>query len=129
VPESFEAVRNLGGGSVSICFLPYAGIKGLVESGFGYSILPQHALLGRNRFFQTYRIAGHRLTRSLALAMVRTDYPHKLRQAVADFLQRLLYHPGLGCRAQLGNFTQPGWSTFRSCHGTGGSRRAGSFDA
>jgi DNA-binding transcriptional LysR family regulator len=26
-------------------------IKGLVESGFGYSILPQHALRGRNRFF------------------------------------------------------------------------------
>jgi hypothetical protein len=90
VPESFEAVRNLGGGSVSICFLPYAGIKGLVQSGFGYSILPQHALLGRNRFFQTYRIAGHRLTRSLALAMVRTDYPRKLTQAVAAFLQKLL---------------------------------------
>jgi DNA-binding transcriptional LysR family regulator len=90
VPESFEAVRNLGGGSVSICFFPYAGIKGLVESGFGYSILPQHALHGRNRFFQTYRIAGHRLTRSLALAMVRTDYPRKLTQAVADFLQKLL---------------------------------------
>ena len=37
-------------------------IKGLVESGFGYSILPQHALRGRNRFFQTYRVAGHRLS-------------------------------------------------------------------
>jgi DNA-binding transcriptional LysR family regulator len=86
VPESFEAVRNLGGGSV----LPYAGIQGLVESGFGYSILPQHALHGRSRFFQTYRIAGHRLTRSLALAMVRTDYPRKLTQAVADFLRKLL---------------------------------------
>jgi hypothetical protein len=90
VPASFEAVRNSGGGSVSICFVPYAGIKGLVESSFGYSILRQHALHGRNRFFQTYRIAGHRLTRSLALAMVRTDYPRKLTQAVADFLQKLL---------------------------------------
>jgi hypothetical protein len=47
-------------------------------------------LHGRNRFFQTYRIAGQRLTRSLALAMVRTDYPRKLTQAVADFLQKLL---------------------------------------
>ena len=27
-------------------------IKGLVESGFGYSILPQHALGRRNRFFK-----------------------------------------------------------------------------
>ena len=61
-----------------------------MESSFGYSILPQHALHGRNRFFQTYRIAGHRLTRSLALAMVRTDYPRMLTQAVADFLQKLL---------------------------------------
>jgi DNA-binding transcriptional LysR family regulator len=65
-------------------------IKGLVESGFGYSILPQHALRRRNRFFHTYRVAGHRLTRSLALAMVRTDYPRKLTESVADFLQKIL---------------------------------------
>jgi DNA-binding transcriptional LysR family regulator len=65
-------------------------IKGLVESGFGYSILPQYALSRPNRFFQTYRIAGHRLTRSLALAMVRTNYPRKLTQSVAEFLQKML---------------------------------------
>jgi DNA-binding transcriptional LysR family regulator len=47
-------------------------IKGLVESGFGYSILPEHALRGRNRFFQTYRVAGHRLSRSLALQKMLT---------------------------------------------------------
>src|SRR6266478_3084647 len=65
-------------------------IKGLVESGFGYSILPQHALRRQNRFFHTYRVAGHRLTRSLALAMVRTDYPRKLTESVAEFLQKIL---------------------------------------
>jgi DNA-binding transcriptional LysR family regulator len=65
-------------------------IKRLVESGFGYSILPEHALRGRNRFFQTYRIEGHRLTRSLALAMVRTDYPRKLTTSIADFLHQAL---------------------------------------
>jgi len=65
-------------------------IKGLVESGFGYSILPQHALRGRNRFFQTYRVAGHRLSRSLALAMVRTDYPRKLTESIAELLQKIL---------------------------------------
>lgn len=65
-------------------------IKGLVESGFGYSILPQHALRGRNRFFQTYRVARHRLSRSLALAMVRTDYPRKLTESIAEFLQKIL---------------------------------------
>ncbi len=46
-------------------------IKRLVESGFGYSILPQHALRGRTYFFHTLRIKGHRLTRSLALAMAQ----------------------------------------------------------
>jgi DNA-binding transcriptional LysR family regulator len=65
-------------------------IKGLVESGFGYSILPEHALRRRNRFFHTYRVAGHRLTRSLALAMVRTVYPRKLTESVAEFLQKIL---------------------------------------
>jgi DNA-binding transcriptional LysR family regulator len=65
-------------------------IKGLVESGFGYSILPQHALQRRNRFFHTYRVAGHSLTRSLALAMVRTNYPRKLTESIADFLQKIL---------------------------------------
>jgi DNA-binding transcriptional LysR family regulator len=65
-------------------------IKRLVESGFGYSILPEHALRGRNRFFQTYRIEGHRLTRSLALAMVRTDYPRKLTTSIAEFLHKAL---------------------------------------
>jgi DNA-binding transcriptional LysR family regulator len=68
-------------------------IKGLVESGFGYSILPQHALRSRNRFFKTYRVAGYRLSRSLALAMVHTDYPRKLTESVADFLQSILTRP------------------------------------
>jgi DNA-binding transcriptional LysR family regulator len=65
-------------------------IKGLVESGFGYSILPQHALRRRNRFFHTYRVAGHHLTRSLALAMVRSNYPRKLTESAAEFLQKIL---------------------------------------
>jgi DNA-binding transcriptional LysR family regulator len=65
-------------------------IKGLVESGFGYSILPEHALRRRNRFFQTYRVAGHRITRSLALGMARNDYPRKLTESVAEFLQKML---------------------------------------
>jgi DNA-binding transcriptional LysR family regulator len=43
-------------------------IKRLVESGFGYSILPEHALRGSSHFFQKFRVPGRRLTRSLALA-------------------------------------------------------------
>lgn len=65
-------------------------IKRLVESGFGYSVLPEHALRGRSHFFQKYRVAGHRLTRSLALAMPRTDSPRKLTESIANFLRSIL---------------------------------------
>jgi len=64
-------------------------IKRLVESGFGYSILPEHSLRGKH-FFQTYRVEGRRLTRSLALAMPQTDYPRKLTESIADFLHKAL---------------------------------------
>ena len=62
-------------------------IKRLVESGFGCSILPEHALHEQTRFFETYRVEGHRLNRSLALAMARTEYPRRLTESVANFLQ------------------------------------------
>jgi len=92
-------------------------IKGLVESGFGYSILPQHALKRRNRFFHTYRVAGHHLSRSLALAMVRSDYPRKLTESVAESAASCVTNSPR-------NFT-PGLPIFRNCRGTGGSRHAG----
>jgi LysR family transcriptional regulator, nitrogen assimilation regulatory protein len=65
-------------------------IKRLVESGFGCSILPEHALRQRPRFFRTYRINDRRLTRKLALAIVRTDYPRKLTLSIAESLQKML---------------------------------------
>ena len=65
-------------------------IKRLVESGFGYSILPEHALRRRTGFFQTSRVDGHPITRSLALAMVRTDYPRKLTVSIAESLRAML---------------------------------------
>jgi DNA-binding transcriptional LysR family regulator len=66
-------------------------IKRLVESGFGYSVLPEHALRrGARGFFQTFRIEGCRMHRVLALAMVRSDYPRKLTEAIANSLQELL---------------------------------------
>src|SRR5258705_729422 len=64
-------------------------IKSLVESDFGYSILPEHALRQRARFFRTCRIEGHHLKRSLALASVSTQYPRKLTSSIANFLSRL----------------------------------------
>ena len=69
-------------------------IKRLVESGFGYSILPEHALRGSSHFFQKFRLAGHRLTRSLALATAQTDCPRKLTDSIADFLRSALTDRG-----------------------------------
>jgi len=65
-------------------------IKRLVESGFGYSILPEHALRGRSHFFEKFRIAGHRLMRSLALATAQTACPRKLTESIAGFLRSTL---------------------------------------
>jgi DNA-binding transcriptional LysR family regulator len=65
-------------------------IKRLVESGFGYSILPEHALRGRSHFFQKFRVEGHCLKRSLALAAARTECPRKLTESIASFLRTTL---------------------------------------
>lgn len=65
-------------------------IKGLVESGFGYSILPERALRGHSHFFQKFRVEGHHLKRKLALAMARTESPRKLTEAIANFLREAL---------------------------------------
>ena len=68
-------------------------IKRMVESGFGYSILPEYALKGRNRFFQTLRVSGKRLVRRQALAMVDSGYPRTLTNSVAEFLRQSLATP------------------------------------
>lgn len=68
-------------------------IKRLVESGFGYSILPEHALRGGSYFFHTLRVKGDKLTRTLALATARADYPRKLTESIASFLQNALAQP------------------------------------
>jgi LysR family transcriptional activator of glutamate synthase operon len=65
-------------------------IKGLVESGFGYSILPEYALKGSGKFFQTLRIAGHPLVRRQALAVPMLARPRALTESVATFLKEAL---------------------------------------
>ncbi len=65
-------------------------IKHMVESGFGYSILPAFALRGRRLRFQRLRVAGHRLIRTQALAMPKTAYPRALTGAVVEFLKSAL---------------------------------------
>jgi DNA-binding transcriptional LysR family regulator len=65
-------------------------MKKLVETGFGYSILPEFALRGRARFFQVYRVQGRRLIRTQALAMARTERRRALTETIAQFLQSAL---------------------------------------
>jgi DNA-binding transcriptional LysR family regulator len=62
-------------------------IKGLVEAGFGYSLLPEYALKQTSKFFHAARISGHRLLRRQALAMPVTAQPRSLTQSVAVFLK------------------------------------------
>jgi DNA-binding transcriptional LysR family regulator len=65
-------------------------IKRLVEAGFGYSILPEYALRGQARFFHVYRVAGRPVMRQQVLAMVKSEHPRALTDAVARFLQSAL---------------------------------------
>ena len=62
-------------------------MKKLVESGFGYSMLPEYALHAQPRYYQIFRAAGKRVVRQQALAMVRSEYPRALIQSIAEFLQ------------------------------------------
>ena len=65
-------------------------MKKLVETGFGCSILPEYALRGQPRFFQTFRVAGRRLARTQALAMARSEHRRALTETIAQFLYREL---------------------------------------
>lgn len=65
-------------------------IKRLVELGFGYSILPEHALRHPSRPLKIYRVEEHPIVRTVALAMVRTEYPRKLTLSIAESLKKLV---------------------------------------
>ena len=62
-------------------------IKGLVEAGFGYSLLPEYALKQSSKFFHAARIRGRRLIRRQALAMPLSAQARSLTQNVALFLK------------------------------------------
>jgi DNA-binding transcriptional LysR family regulator len=65
-------------------------IKKLVETGFGYSILPESALQDRPRFFEIFRVPDRRVVRSQAIAMMKSEYPRALTVSIAKFLQSTL---------------------------------------
>jgi DNA-binding transcriptional LysR family regulator len=69
-------------------------IKSLVEVGFGYSILPEHALRHSSGFFQTMRVAGKRLMRQQALAIAQTSHACPLAAKIAQFLKSELDRAG-----------------------------------
>ncbi len=65
-------------------------MKKLVETGFGYSILPEFALRGGTRFFQVFRVQGRRLVRTQALAMAKSQHRRGLTDSIAQFLKNVL---------------------------------------
>ena len=65
-------------------------IKRLVETGFGYSMLPEWALKETGRYFRTARIESHKLVRRQALAMPLAAQPRGLTEAVATFVRDAL---------------------------------------
>jgi DNA-binding transcriptional LysR family regulator len=77
-------------------------IKGLVESGFGYSMLPEFALHTGTKFFQVFRVPGKRVTRGQALVYAKTENPRALTMAIVKFLLG-----ALGDSAALGNPASP----------------------
>jgi DNA-binding transcriptional LysR family regulator len=64
-----------------------AAIRRMVESGFGYSILPEFALRDHPGELKVSRIAGRKLSRQQALARVRTEHPRSLTLAISRFLE------------------------------------------
>jgi DNA-binding transcriptional LysR family regulator len=65
-------------------------IKRLVEAGFGYAILPEYALRGQLGYFGLFRVPGHRIVRSQALATARSEHPRALTETIARFLREAL---------------------------------------
>jgi DNA-binding transcriptional LysR family regulator len=64
-----------------------AAIRRMVESGFGYSILPEHALRDHPGHFRVFRVPGRKISRTQALAMMKTEHPRALTLAIARFLE------------------------------------------
>jgi DNA-binding transcriptional LysR family regulator len=64
-----------------------AAIRRMVESGFGFSILPEFALRDHPAELKVSRVPGRRIVREQALARVRTEHPRALTLAISRFLE------------------------------------------
>ncbi len=65
-------------------------IKRLVESGFGYSVLPEYALHSGTRYFQAFRVRGRRISRRQALVFAKSENTRALTMSIAKFLHGAL---------------------------------------
>jgi DNA-binding transcriptional LysR family regulator len=63
-------------------------IKKLVESGFGYSILPKAALRGQPHSYHLFQVREKRIVHQQALAMMKSEYPRALTLSIANFYSR-----------------------------------------
>jgi len=61
-------------------------MRRLVESGFACSILPESGLRRPPRYFEVFRIPGHKLLRRQVLAMPLLARPRTLSNSLAEFL-------------------------------------------
>lgn len=64
-----------------------AAIRRMVESGFGFSILPEFALRDHPAELKVSRVPGRKISRQQALARVRTEHPRPLTLAISRFLE------------------------------------------
>jgi LysR family nitrogen assimilation transcriptional regulator len=64
-----------------------AAIRRMVESGFGYAILPEFALRDHPGELRVSRVPGRRMVRQQALARARTEHPRALTLAISRFLE------------------------------------------
>lgn len=75
-------------------------IKGLVECGFGYSMLPEYALRTGTKFFQVFRVPGKRVTRGQALVYARAGQPRALTLSVVKLLRGALAASATGSQEE-----------------------------
>jgi len=72
-----------------------AVLRQLVESGFGYSILPESALRRGPKLFQILRIKGEKIMRTQALAFPASQHPRAIVVAMAEMLASFFPHKPL----------------------------------
>ena len=85
LPTFREALRFW----LKLGFISFGGPTGQIAI-MQTELVEKKKWIGQSRFFHTMRIAGHKLVRNQALAMVNAAYPRALTLTLADFIRRAL---------------------------------------